>query len=1802
MNKFDSQTMADDPFHWSIDQVVQFLCTNSLTSWRQSSTPLPQPDPVLLEQTLRENDVTGEILLTEVDKNTLVQDFGLRSLGQRATVFKAIQHLRGLSQSYKEQATQLQPFHLNSPNPGPSFLDSPRTETSTAGIFQVRSQTPLLPQSPGLAFTTPVAEPPPSANPVAPAAAPPAPPPAAPPAGLPAAPPIASPSIPHSSAYPHLRSNEHYVVGGDGKKRRKLSLASTNDVAPKVSNQYDQKGYLGPKIDITDVFYEDVSDDESFLVFGSGPPTGKQLFVKQRMHHYFQQQPQAVEDGNGEDAIAIIPYGSNLLPRDSPQYFTLFRSHNGRFSATKENMSDWPQLHGEHHSVDYLLKKYPPQEERNEVLLPVYGESMSEGDYDSDTLREMEEERQEELSVKSKFLSAAELDSIIDASISAFREKWHNDKLPIQLSKARNLWIRSHKSKHGQINKATSQITYLEKRLRAIRKAIKDTPWSISKPGDVTRQCRSMEQTVFDCEKHKWEISVLELEECPTKLSRPSRPPPRPRVLIDEEELLSSDHESEEEEEDDGFIVPDTEPGPRERPSPRPIVSSTLPMGHSESEDDIVPASRHKSRSANRPSSTTPVPVGLSDPLNLPPKSSRAQRPQSLEDIEVVDLTKSSDEAEPNFDVQTPPLNPVENEDRKFQTTPKLVLGESAIQARPPARTPTRTNLPDVMDFAALAGIDWELVEERLDKKRLLSKLVDILPKEASENLLELITSNEANQLRKIVWRNLELLLSRGNKWKGVKGYERQIHMRVAVLFTSWVNCRKLDRKGIPKEFIETAIKDKKSFASFHKHLSAALHEFHSSAALREFQRKPHSPPKGEKVPSSKSSRNSHSDSSGLPKEDPDEEILDDEEDPLTDHDDAINHTPHKKRKRHVKQSQEAMDTQKLAQRRVEDQRNLQKKLAGRLERMGVGNDDPEHQVVSFDEPVICLDPHIGGRVKPHQLSGIQFMWREIINDEKRQGCLLAHTMGLGKTMQIISLLVTIANAAASPDSRISKQVPNALRFSRSLILCPSSLIENWWEEFHLWSPQDNLTRRNLGEVRKVSPSLPVKERLQEISQWHIKGGVLLMSYDLFRQLVLNKATKNRPAPFSEEMHNKLQKQLLQGPNIIVADEAHKMKNSGTGIAEAASKFRSKSRIALTGSPLANNLTDYYAMINWIAPGYLGDLVQFKVKYVEPIEQGLYADSTNWERRKSLKRLQVLKKDIDPKVNRADITVLEHDLPSKTEFVITVPLTTIQEEAYKLSVDYLLSDKETSNPRLWEYCALLSLLCNHPASYVEKLRDRKNKVQSVPELDSELEKGPGDSPAASLLPSTGLASLEKFFESVEPEKLKSLELSHRAHIADKIIQLSIDAGDKVLVFSQSIPTLNFLESILKRRNRKYCRLDGKTPIASRQASTKSFNQADSNMQIYLISTRAGGLGLNIPGANRVIIFDFSFNPTWEEQAVGRSYRLGQQKPVFVYRFIAGGTFEDVMYNKTVFKTQLSFRVVDKKNPIRWASKSPGDYLFHPKPVPQKELFEYKGKDPAVLDKILAVESNIREIALTETFQREDNDKLTPEEEKDVQDELADERLKRNDPEAWAKKQKERELRELATLSRPNPPPYTTSQSPFLTASTASMFSNSFSANRGRPPVMPDRSLFAPATGPPGIVHQTGPNTPQHGPVRQPGSVPQTGPARQPGPNTLQTGPIPAPIPQTGPVPQSGSIPQTDGPAPPLDTFPGLTLFSERAGFPDTRTEKGPITAAAAGEPRMTITQQKEGNPGPIASKITTRQPEKGKTASSCKTQ
>lgn len=301
-----------------------------------------------------------------------------------------------------------------------------------------------------------------------------------------------------------------------------------------------------------------------------------------------------------------------------------------------------------------------------------------------------------------------------------------------------------------------------------------------------------------------------------------------------------------------------------------------------------------------------------------------------------------------------------------------------------------------------------------------------------------------------------------------------------------------------------------------------------------------------------------------------------------------------------------------------------------------------------MQKDLIYLNPDFGNGmfIKPHQEIGLQFLWREIITGV--DGCLLAQTMGLGKTMQVIALIVTLAEAVDSRRENISLQVPQELHERRTLILCPPALVENWYEELDRWIPDS--CEYIIGDVHTVTASMDVEERIEEIEEWSKGPGILVMGYSTFKDLI------NNNVGIRVARHDQFKKILTQRPSLIIADEAHGFKNPQSVINKAMNEFKSKKRIALTGSPLSNHLEEYFTIIDWVAPKFLGSLHDFRISYDIPIQQGLYQDSDDVLYSEAKMKLKALELEMDLKVHRANADVLFNDLPGKTEFIIKVRL------------------------------------------------------------------------------------------------------------------------------------------------------------------------------------------------------------------------------------------------------------------------------------------------------------------------------------------------------------------------------------------------------------------------------------------------------------------------------------------------------------------------------------------------------------------
>ncbi|XP_068186981.1 transcriptional regulator ATRX-like isoform X4 [Antennarius striatus] len=607
--------------------------------------------------------------------------------------------------------------------------------------------------------------------------------------------------------------------------------------------------------------------------------------------------------------------------------------------------------------------------------------------------------------------------------------------------------------------------------------------------------------------------------------------------------------------------------------------------------------------------------------------------------------------------------------------------------------------------------------------------------------------------------------------------------------------------------------------------------------------------------------------------------------------------------------------------------------------------------------PLVQVHSELVTRLKPHQVDGVQFIWDSCCesvtkaNSTPGSGCILAHCMGLGKTLQVVTFLHAVL---------LSENV----NFKTALVVCPMNTILNWVSEFKKW--QDNLEKDKVKVTELATIKNPV-ERLRALQRWHRDGGVMIIGYEMYRILSFTKKVNN------EECNKEMKRTLVDpGPDIVVCDEGHILRNEASNISKAMCAIKTRRRVVLTGTPLQNNLVEYHCMVNFIKKKLLGSLGEFRNRFINPIQNGQCADSTPKDVRIMKKRAHVLHAMLAGCVQRRDYSELTQFLPQKHEYVLAVRITPLQYHLYRYYLDHVTGmssvtdrTKVRNKANLFKDFQVLGRIWTHPWCLQLCYDSRENKENSCKRshaaalprygetsvAESVLRENEGkegnnqDSSAARVdsaskrnpvvegenaTVSSGSETLNKgwFKNLLSEEDAKILEHSGKMVLLFEILKMAEELGDKVLVFSQSLITLNLIEDFLRAshqardpllfkgswiKNIDYYRLDGATNALSRKKLADQFNNTSNTRgRLFLISTRAGSLGINLVAASRVIIFDASWNPSYDIQSIYRVYRFGQLKQVFVYRFLAQGTMEEKIYDRQVTKQSLSYRVVDQQ--------------------------------------------------------------------------------------------------------------------------------------------------------------------------------------------------------------------------------------------------------------------------------------------------
>ncbi|KAJ8985899.1 hypothetical protein NQ317_010656 [Molorchus minor] len=449
----------------------------------------------------------------------------------------------------------------------------------------------------------------------------------------------------------------------------------------------------------------------------------------------------------------------------------------------------------------------------------------------------------------------------------------------------------------------------------------------------------------------------------------------------------------------------------------------------------------------------------------------------------------------------------------------------------------------------------------------------------------------------------------------------------------------------------------------------------------------------------------------------------------------------------------------------------------------------------------------------------------------------------------------------------------------------------------------------------------------------------------------------------SKKMRKVFQEGLLDpGPDLVVCDEGHLLKNEKTHLSIAMNRIRTLRRIVLTGTPLQNNLKEYWCMVQFIKPNLLGTYKEYLNRFVNPITNGQYTDSTQHDIMLMRKRSHVLHKLLDGVVQRRDYGVLEPYLPPKHEYVLFINLTETQIKLYKHYMEKFARRNDGSNRTSFLFTDFQQLqrICTHPRVLLDKSNEKKEKFgeedsdtegslkdfiddgdgstsssendsssksgsESGSDKDKEKKSKPSKSNKKGKRVTRAQAAMRRennedsdpeieeikkewWQEYCDGDELDNINNSGKLFLLFQILkeceEIATQAGDTEKVGGHSGSWSLGLD---------YFRIDGSSSCDNRAVWCDNFNNPDNiRARLFLISTKAGGLGINLVAANRVIIFDVSWNPSHDIQSIYRIYRFGQTKPCYIYRFVTYGTMEMKIYERQVTKQAISKRVIDEQ--------------------------------------------------------------------------------------------------------------------------------------------------------------------------------------------------------------------------------------------------------------------------------------------------
>ncbi|CAM9285531.1 unnamed protein product [Phaeothamnion confervicola] len=555
----------------------------------------------------------------------------------------------------------------------------------------------------------------------------------------------------------------------------------------------------------------------------------------------------------------------------------------------------------------------------------------------------------------------------------------------------------------------------------------------------------------------------------------------------------------------------------------------------------------------------------------------------------------------------------------------------------------------------------------------------------------------------------------------------------------------------------------------------------------------------------------------------------------------------------------------------------------------GSDSDDGDDEDVEVGDGLF-LARAVADRLFQYQLTGLRWMWQL-----HRQGAggIVGDEMGLGKTVQVAAFLGAL-------------QRGGWLR--SAIVIAPATMLAHWAAELHAWAPR----------VRVVV----LHRSAAAFNAAVVAAGTAAAA----RQAALvRRALSLGPAVAvvtSYEGARALRERLLPHPwDYAVLDEGQKIRNPDADVTLLCKLLRTVHRLILTGTPIQNNLIELWSLFDFVFPGRLGTLPAFDAEFATPIRVGGYANATAHQAQLAYRSAVVLRDLIDPYLLRRQKKDIQEvlRLPQKTEQVLFCRLTPFQRRLY---ADYITSPEVqrvlSRDARSFRAIGVLRKLCNHP-DLVCRPGDSIG-LQNPFEKREVNNDDDDDEDGAAAGPGPGPAWDAGWGEYGAPER------SGKLLVLQQILPLWHREGHRVLLFSQTRMALDIVERFVQSCGWTYGRLDGNTPVGVRQGLIDAFN-GDAGVFIMLLTTRTGGVGTNLTGADRVLLFDPDWNPSTDVQARERAWRLGQTRAVTVYRLITAGTIEEKIYHRQIFKTALTNRVLKDPKQKRLFSSTELRELF-----------------------------------------------------------------------------------------------------------------------------------------------------------------------------------------------------------------------------------------------------------------------------------